>query len=121
MVAFVKLLGKTPLIVKDTPGFIVSRVSNPFFSEALRVFSENVADAAQIDRIMKLIGGFSFGPFEWMDQTGIDTALITAQSLYDQSFGEARFRPHPILKQMAESGLVGIKSGKGFYNYENTD
>jgi 3-hydroxybutyryl-CoA dehydrogenase len=117
-VDFINLLGKTLIIVKDTPGFIVNRVSLPFFSEALRLLGEHVADAEQIDRIVKQIGSFTIGPFEAMDQVGLDSALAETQSLYEQSYGEPRLRPHPILKQMAESGLLGKKSGKGFFNYE---
>jgi 3-hydroxybutyryl-CoA dehydrogenase len=114
----VKLLGKETIIVKDIPGFVVSRVSLPFFSEALRLFGENVAYAEQIDNIVKKVGGFSTGPFETLDQMGIDTALAEIESLYNQSYGEPRLRPHPILKQMVESGLLGKKSAKGFFNYE---
>jgi 3-hydroxybutyryl-CoA dehydrogenase len=120
MTEFVKSLGKTPIQVKDTPGFIVSRVSHPFFGEALRLLDEHVADAEQIDKIMKSIGGFPSGPFESMDQAGLDTVLAQAQSLYDQSFGETRFRPHPNLKQMIDSGILGKKTGKGFYRYEES-
>jgi 3-hydroxybutyryl-CoA dehydrogenase len=116
--AFASALGKTPIVVRDTPGFIVSRISHPFFSEALRLLSEHIADAEQIDRILKIIGGFQTGPFEGMDQTGIDASFATAQSLYDQSFGDPRFRPHPILKQLVDSGLLGVKSAKGFYAYD---
>jgi len=117
-IEWAKLLGKNPIIVKDTPGFIANRISLPMFSEALRLLGENVAYAEQIDNIVKKIGGFSAGPFETLDQMGIDSALAETESLYDQSYGEPRLRPHPILKQMAESGLLGKKSAKGFYNYE---
>jgi 3-hydroxybutyryl-CoA dehydrogenase len=116
--AFVKSLGKIPIVVKDSPGFITGRISQPFYNEALRLLSENVANAEQIDRIMKTIGGFPSGPFEKMDETGIDTSLAVTQSLYDQSNGESRLRPNQILKQMVESGLLGKKSGKGFFIYE---
>jgi len=121
IIAFVSLIGKTPIVVKDTPGFIANRVSQPLFSEALRLLGENVATAEQIDRIAKLIGGFPGGPFEVMDQMGIDTTLDGMQSLYEQSYGEPRLRPHPILKQMVESGWLGKKTSKGFFNYEETN
>jgi len=117
-IEWVKLLGKDTVIVKDLPGFIVSRVSLPFFSEALRLLGENAAYAEQIDNIVRKAGGFSTGPFEMLDQIGIDTALTEIESLYEQSYGEPRLRPHPFLKQMVESGLLGKKSAKGFYNYE---
>jgi 3-hydroxybutyryl-CoA dehydrogenase len=117
-IEWAKLLGKNPIIVKDTPGFIANRISLPMFSEALRLLGENVAYAEQIDNIVKKIGGFSTGPFETLDQMGIDSVLAETESLYHQSYGEPRLRPHPILKQMAESGLLGKKSAKGFFNYE---
>ncbi len=121
IIAFVNLLGKTPIIVKDTPGFIANRVSQPLFGEALRLLGENVADVEQIDHIVKIIGGIPAGPFESMDQIGIDTAFAEAQSLFEQSNGEPRLRPHPILKQMVESGWLGKKTNKGFFNYEETN
>ena len=117
---FVNLIGKTPIVVKDTPGFIANRVSQPLYSESLRLLGENVANAEQIDRIVKIIGGFPAGPFESMDQMGIDATLAEMQSLFEQSYGEPRLRPHPILKQMVESGLLGKKTGKGFFSYEES-
>jgi 3-hydroxybutyryl-CoA dehydrogenase len=121
IVAFVQLIGKTAIIVKDTPGFIANRVSQPMFGEALRLLGENVANAEQIDRIVKLIGGFPTGPFGLMDQIGIDTVLAETQSLFEQSYGDPRLRPHPILKQMVESGWLGRKSNKGFFSYEGNN
>ncbi len=119
-VALMKLFGKDTILVKDTPGFIANRISHPLQSEALRLLGEHVADAEQIDRIVKKVGGFTAGPFETMDQKGIDSVLAEAQSLYDQLYSEPRLRPHPILKQMVESGLLGKKSGNGFFSYEET-
>jgi len=118
IMAFVQVLGKKPIVVKDTPGFIANRISQPLNSEALRLLGENVAQAEQIDRIVKSIGGFLSGPFETMDQIGIDTILAEMQSLYEQSYGEPRLRPHPILKQMVDSGWLGKKTNMGFYNYQ---
>jgi 3-hydroxybutyryl-CoA dehydrogenase len=118
--SLIRLLGKDPAVVKDTPGFIASRISLPLFTEALRLLGENVATAEQIDSIVKKIGGFASGPFETLDQRGIDSALAEMQSLYEQSFEEPRLRPHPILKKMVESGLLGEKSGYGFFRHEET-
>jgi 3-hydroxybutyryl-CoA dehydrogenase len=118
-VAFINMIGKTSIVVKDTPGFVATRISQPFFSEALRLLGENVADADQIDRIVKLIGSFAVGPFETLDQMGIDSALADMNSLYEQSYGEPRLRPHPILNKMVGSGLLGKKSGSGFFSYED--
>jgi 3-hydroxybutyryl-CoA dehydrogenase len=115
---FVKLLGKTSIVVKDTPGFIAGRVSHHFYGEALQLLGENAATAEQIDRITKSIGGFTEGPFESLDRMGIDEFLAVSVSMYNQSFHEPRFRPHPLVKHMVEAGLLGKKSGKGFFNYE---
>ena len=119
MVEFVRHVGKTPVLVKDIPGFIVNRVARPFYGEALRLLGENVASFGQIDRIAKTLGGFAMGPFELMDLIGIDVNLSVTQSMYDQYSGEARYRPHPIQKRMVDSGLLGKKTGRGFYVYDD--
>ncbi len=115
---FAKQLGKTPVSVKDTPGFIVNRVARPFYGEALRLLGENVASVEQIDRIARTIGGFAMGPFELMDLIGLDINLSVTESIHDQFFGEPRYRPHPIQKRMVDSGMLGKKTGRGFYQYE---
>ncbi|MGB2868229.1 MAG: 3-hydroxyacyl-CoA dehydrogenase NAD-binding domain-containing protein [Bacteroidota bacterium] len=117
-VAFARHLGKTPVVVRDTPGFIVNRVARPFYGEALRLLGEHVATVEQIDRLVKAEGGFAMGPFELMDLIGIDVNLSVTQSMFDQYFSEPRFRPHPIQKQMVDSGKLGRKTGRGFYEYE---
>jgi len=116
---FAKFIGKNPVPVKDTPGFIVNRVARPFYGEALRLLGENVATVEQIDRIARMIGGFPLGPFELMDLIGIDVNLSVTQSMYEQYSGEPRYRPHPIQKRMVESGLLGKKTRRGFYSYED--
>ncbi len=117
-VELTRQLGKTPVVAKDTPGFIVNRVARPFYGEALRLLGENVASVEQIDRIAKMGGGFPMGPFELMDLIGIDVNFAVTQSMYEQYYGEPRYRPHPIQKRMVDSGLIGRKVGQGFYTYE---
>ena len=118
---FVRQLGKASVTVSDSPGFIIHRLAQRYFGEALRILGERVADAEQIDRIMKAEGGFAQGPFESLDAIGLDAALATTQALYDRSSGDSRFRPHPILKGMVETGMLGRKSGRGFYKYEQEE
>ena len=111
-------MGKTPVFCSDTPGFIVNRIARPFYGEALRILGESSATAEQIDRIVKLSGGFRMGPFELMDLIGIDVNYAVTQSVYEQTFQEPRFRPHPIQRRMVEAGTLGRKTGRGFYLYE---
>ncbi len=113
----VRKLGKAPVVVKDTPGFIVNRVARPFYGEALRLLGEGVASVEEIDRIVKLEGGFKMGPFELMDLIGIDVNLAVTRSMYEQTFGEPRYRPHVIQQNMVEAGLLGRKTKRGFYDH----
>ena len=117
LIEFSNQLHKESVIVRDNPGFIISRIAQSFYGEALRILGERIADAEQIDRIMKMLGGFGTGPFESMDAAGLDVHLAAIQTLYDQSFGEPRYRPHPMQRQMVEAGMLGQKTGRGFYTY----
>ncbi|MDR7315642.1 3-hydroxyacyl-CoA dehydrogenase NAD-binding domain-containing protein [Brevibacillus nitrificans] len=110
-------LGKVPVLVTDTPGFIVNRVARPYYNEALRILGDNVANVEQIDRIMKQAGGFKMGPFELQDMIGIDINFATTQSVYTDFFHEGRFKPSRIQQRMVQSGSLGRKTGDGFYDY----
>jgi 3-hydroxybutyryl-CoA dehydrogenase len=116
--AFVNQLKKTSVVVHDTPGFIVNRCARPFYGEALRLLSEGVASVEEIDRIVKLEGGFKMGPFELMDLIGIDVNFAVTKSLYEQTFGEPRYRPSIIQERMVAAGRLGRKTKRGFYTYE---
>ena len=109
---------RTPIRARDSVGFVANRCARPFTLEALRMVGEGLAPHEEIDRICRLGGGFRMGPFELMDLIGIDVNFGVARSFYDQSFGEPRWRPHPIQERMVASGRLGRKSGRGFYVYE---
>ena len=115
--AYVARLGKTAVLCKDTPAFIVNRVARPFYGEAFRLLGENAADPATVDKLMRSIG-FRMGPFELIDLIGCDVNLAVTQSVYDAYFQEPKYRPHPIQKRMVESGRLGRKTGRGFYKYD---
>ncbi|MBY0450569.1 MAG: 3-hydroxybutyryl-CoA dehydrogenase [Cyanobacteria bacterium] len=112
-------LNKTPVRAKDTPGFIVNRVARPYYGESFRILSDQVGDVAMIDQILTEAGGFRMGPFTLMDLIGIDINFAVTQTVYNGYFQEPRYRPHPIQAQMVAAGLLGKKTGQGFYTYEN--
>jgi 3-hydroxybutyryl-CoA dehydrogenase len=119
----VRTMGKTPVIAKDTPGFIVNRIARPFYGEALRILGENGESRelmASLDTIMRG-AGFRMGPFELMDLIGLDVNLAASKSVYDAFFHEPRFRPSPIQQKMVDSGRFGHKSGQGFYEHKHED
>ncbi|MBA4493408.1 3-hydroxyacyl-CoA dehydrogenase NAD-binding domain-containing protein [Paenactinomyces guangxiensis] len=109
-------LGKIPVKVADSPGFLVNRVARPFHLEAYWMVSEGVASKEQVDRIMRS-AGFKMGPFELQDLIGIDINYAASVSVYEGFFHEPRFRPHPRQQTMVERGALGRKVGKGHYNY----
>lgn len=109
--------GKTTVLAKDTPGFIVNRVARPFYGEALRLLDEGIADAATIDAAMKELGGFKMGPFELMDFIGNDINYKVTESIFAGFFYDPRFKPSFTQKRLVEAGRLGKKSGHGFYDY----
>ncbi|MGH1362834.1 MAG: 3-hydroxyacyl-CoA dehydrogenase NAD-binding domain-containing protein [Calditrichia bacterium] len=109
--------GKTTVIAKDTPGFIVNRVARPFYGESIRIFEEGIADAATIDWALREIGGFRMGPFQLMDLIGIDINFTVTETVFEAFFYDPRFKPSFTQKRMVEAGYLGKKSGRGFYDY----
>lgn len=108
--------GKTPVIAKDTPGFIVNKVARPFYSEAIKLYEEGVASVAEIDAALKG-AGFRMGPFELTDLIGHDVNYTVTETVWGQFFYDPRFRPSITQKRLKEAGLFGRKSGRGFYDY----
>jgi len=119
VVHLVKDWGKVGVVANDTPGFIVNRLARPFYGEALRIAEEGIANFETIDHAMKSLGGFRMGPFELMDFIGHDVNYRVTETVWQQMFYDARYRPSLIQKRLFESGLYGKKSGRGYYLYEN--
>ena len=111
--------GKTVVLCKDTPGFIVNRVARPFYGEALRIYEEGIADFVTIDWALTEKGGFRMGPFTLMDYIGNDVNFAVTESVFKAFFYDPRFKPSLTQKRYAEAGFLGRKSGRGYYDYEN--
>jgi 3-hydroxybutyryl-CoA dehydrogenase len=110
-------MGRTPIRVADGIGFVANRCLRPFTLEALKLVSEGVP-FDQVDRILRVGGGFRMGPFELMDLVGIDVNLEVAISFWEQSFHEPRWRPSPLQTRLVAAGRLGRKSGRGWYRYD---
>ena len=117
IIELAKNMGKTPVLCKDAPGFIVNRVARPYYLESLKLVEENISSYEQTDRLMEATG-FKMGPFKLMDLIGNDINYAVSCSLFDQLKNPERLRPSPIQKSLVENGELGKKSGKGYYNYD---
>jgi len=115
--ALVNSWGKVTVMAKDTPGFIVNRVARPFYSEALRIYDEQIADMATIDWAMREVGGFRMGPFELMDLIGHDVNYVVTETVWKQFYYDPRFKPSLTQKRLLEAKFLGKKTSRGFYDY----
>ena len=113
---FLALLGKKAIVVNDFPGFVTNRISHLFMNEAMFVVQDQVASPEQVDNIFKKCFGHKMGPLETADLIGLDTVMKSLEVLYE-SYQDSKFRCCPLLKKMVDAGLLGRKSGKGFYDY----
>ncbi len=109
-------LGKQVVDVLDGPGFLLNRCARPFYAESLRMVEDGFAESWEIDRACVELGGFPLGPFELMDVVGVDVGLAVTKSMWEQSFGEPRWRPSPIQVAQVAAGRLGRKTGGGFYD-----
>ncbi|SFU88081.1 3-hydroxyacyl-CoA dehydrogenase [Halomonas korlensis] len=119
VVALGQAMGHFTARATDTPGFLVNHAGRAFGTEALRILGERVADHITIDRILVDQGGFRMGPFTLLDLTGLDVSHAVMESIYHQYYEEPRFRPSPLTRSRLAAGLLGRKSGEGFYRYED--
>jgi len=113
---FAEAVGKTPITVKDSPGFVVNRILFPMINEAAAVYHEKVASAQDIDTAMKLGANWPMGPLALADLVGLDTTCAILETL-ERELGDAKYRPSPALTELRDAGRLGRKSGSGFYDY----
>jgi 3-hydroxybutyryl-CoA dehydrogenase len=117
MMATARAWGKTPVRARSTPGFIVNRIARPYYAEAMRVLQEGAGDAATLDTVLRESGGFRLGPFEVMDLIGHDVNFAVTCSVHAGLFGDPRFTPSVVQRELVEAGRLGRKTGRGFYDY----
>lgn len=109
-------IGKTPVQVEEGPGFVVNRILLPMINEGIGILADGLASAEDIDKAMKLGAGHPMGPLALADLIGLDVCLAIMETLYSE-FGDSKYRPHPLLRKMVRSNNLGMKTGKGFFEY----
>jgi 3-hydroxybutyryl-CoA dehydrogenase len=118
LMAVGRRMTREPVRLKDAPGFLVNQVGRGFTLEAAHLAYEGVAGFAEVDRVMRDVGGFRMGPFELMELTGLDVTHPASELIYHQFFEEPRYRPNLIMRARYEAGVLGRKSKRGFYDYD---
>ena len=118
LAALARRFGHTPVQCRDTPGFVVNHAGRAYVPEALRILSEGIADFATIDRILVEAAGFRLGPFGLMDLVGLDVSHAVMKSMYQQYFEEPKYKPSFLCESRVAAGLLGRKTGRGWYTYQ---
>lgn len=112
-----KSIGKTPIKVEEGPGFVVNRMLIPMMNEAISIYADGLASAHDIDRAMQLGAGMKSGPLHTADLVGHDVNLAIMETIHNET-GDPRYRPHPLLRKYVRAGWLGVKTGKGFFEYD---
>jgi 3-hydroxybutyryl-CoA dehydrogenase len=118
LVGFVKRINKHPVVAADTPGFVVNHAGRAYGPEALRIVSQGIASPREVDLLMKEAAGFRMGPFELLDLVGGDVAHAVMESIFDRYFGDPMYQPSAQMAVRVAGGLLGRKTGRGFYDYD---
>ena len=116
MTDFIEKIGKKPIVVEESPGFVVNRILVPMINEAVGILADGLARPADIDEAMKLGANHPMGPLALGDLIGLDVCLAVME-VFHKEFGDDKYRPHPLLRKMVRAGKLGRKTGRGFFDY----